>query len=119
MTAKLNHTNILLVDDDPAVRNICRIILESAGYTVIEADSPLTAIEFWKIYAQDIDMLVTDYDMPELTGLELLTFLRISNPKLKVLLISGNCQEPIPASVIFLQKPFSPSILTETVRRCI
>jgi DNA-binding NtrC family response regulator len=106
------------VDDDPGVRHICRIVLELAGYEVIEADSPHTAMELWKIHAQDIDLLVTDYDMPELTGLELLTFLRVSKPNLKVLLISGKCQEPIPASVMFLQKPFTPRILTETVRRC-
>ena len=114
---KILKTFILLVDDDRQLRRICRIVLERAGYCIIEADSARAAEPLWDEHARRIDMLVTDFEMPGITGLKLSVLLRATKPELKVLIISGNCQEAIPSSIQFLRKPFLPSELVETVRR--
>ena len=116
---KIEKTVILLVDDDRQLRRICRIVLERAGYGIIEADSARAAEPLWNEHAHCIDMLVTDFEMPGLTGLQLSALLRATKPELKVLVISGNCQEAIPSSIQFLLKPFLPSDLVGTVRRCL
>ena len=119
MSAKKQISKILLVDDDPSVRRICRIVLERAGFGVIEADSGHTAHTLWQMHGHGIDLLVTDYEMPGLTGLQLSALLRTAKPELKVLLISGHLRESLPHCIEFLQKPFSASDLTEAVHRCI
>ena len=85
MSAKKQISKILLVDDDPSVRRICRIVLERAGFGVIEADCGHAAQIAWEAHAQGIDLLVTDYEMPGLTGLQLSALLRTAKPELKTL----------------------------------
>ena len=119
MSAKKQISKILLVDDDPSVRRICRIVLERAGFGVIESDSGHTAHTLWQMHGHGIDLLVTDYEMPGLTGLQLSVLLRNAKPSLKVLLISGFIQDSIPSSIAFLPKPFSSVDLTEAVHRCL
>ena len=119
MSAKKQISKILLVDDDHSVRRICRIVLERAGFSVVEADSGHAAQIAWEAHAQGIVLLVTDYEMPGLTGLQLSVLLRNSKPDLKVLIISGFIQDSIPSSIAFLSKPFSSVDLTEAVHRCL
>ena len=119
MSAKKQISKILLVDDDHSVRRICRIVLEHAGFDVIEADSGHAAQIAWEAHAQGIDLLVTDYEMPGLTGLQLSVLLRNAKPELKVLIISGFIQDSLPSSMTFLAKPFSSVDLTDAVHRCL
>ena len=119
MRAKTNYPLILLVDDDNSVRRVCRIVLERAGFSVLEADSGHSAQTVWNAHAHAIDMLVTDFEMPGMTGMQLSALLRNAKPELKVLVISGFIREIIPDSIAFLPKPFSPVDLTDAVYRCI
>ena len=119
MSAKKQISKILLVDDDHSVRRICRIVLERAGFSVVEADSAHAAQIAWETHAQGIVLLVTDYEMPGLTGLQLSVLLRTAKPELKVLIISGFIHDSIPSSIAFLAKPFSSVDLTEAVHRCL
>lgn len=119
MSAKEQISKILLVDDDHSVRRICRIVLERSGYNVIEADSAHAAQTVWDQHSHCIDMLVTDYEMPGLTGLQLSALLCSAKPRLKVLIISGCLRELIPHYIAFLQKPFTASDLMEAVGRCL
>ena len=120
MSDKKHTHTILLVDDDAAVRRLCRIILEQAGHNVIEADSAESAQELRATCSESIDLLVTDYHMQGLTGLQLAVSLRSSKPNLGVLLISGGAiREPVPMSIGFLAKPFSPSQLTQAVSKAL
>jgi DNA-binding NtrC family response regulator len=119
MSNTKQNPKLLLVDDDHSVRRLCRLILERAGFGVMEADSPVDAQTLWKLHGQGIDMLVTDFEMPGTTGLQLSASLRATKPNLRILLISGNCREIIPGSIAFLSKPFSPSDLLEAVGRCL
>jgi DNA-binding NtrC family response regulator len=119
MNATKQNPKLLLVDDDHSVRRLCRLILERAGFGVIEADSALAAQTVWEANAHAIDMLVTDFEMPGMTGLQLSAVLRTARPELKILLISGNIRESVPSSIAFLAKPFRPSDLTDAVHLCL
>jgi DNA-binding NtrC family response regulator len=119
MNAITQSSVILLVDDDHNVRRLCRIVLDRAGFRVIEADSPDAAQAAWNIHGQGIDMLVTDFDMPGMTGLQLSASFRAAKPELKILLVSGNSGVAVPSSIAFLPKPFCPSDLTEAVCQCL
>lgn len=118
ITTKHNPV-ILLVDDDHLVRELCRKALERSGFRVLEADSPHVAQALWKAHALDIEMLVTDFEMPGMSGLQLSALLVAAKPSLKILLISGNCCEAIPENIVFLPKPFLSSTFVETVRGCL
>jgi len=116
MNSNKSNPVILLVDDDTQIRRLLRLILERDGFLVIEADSGLSALSLWRGHGQTIDLLITDLDMPGMTGLQFLAALQATKADLKTVLISGNCIEFVPESVSFLQKPFSADQLVAAVR---
>ncbi len=78
---------VAVVDDDDAVRDSIRFLLEMAGYTVLAYDSPLRMLDNeWRT----LDCLVVDHHMPGVTGLELLAQLRSEGARLPVVLITGS-----------------------------
>jgi DNA-binding response OmpR family regulator len=80
---------LLVVDDDPMVRNLETLLLREHGYTVLEAES---AAEALRVAASTvaIHLLVTDFSMPEVDGLELTRRFRAVHPKTPVLMVSGS-----------------------------
>ncbi len=117
---------ILLVEDEEAVRNLTRRILEDYGYRVLEAASGPAALAVWEQRAQEIDLLLTDVIMPDgLTGGELAEQLRARRPGLRVVLSSGYSPEVAGKDLrreerrYFLQKPYSTGKLAQTVRDCL
>ena len=115
------NETILLVEDDVNVRSLCRRILESCGYTLLEAADGVEALELLKSQSSSIHLLLTDVVMPRMNGPKLLEAIRPEAPDLPVLFISGYADEVIlktipPAQMNLLRKPFSPSQLTERVR---
>ena len=104
---------ILLVEDEPAVRQITSIALKQQGFVVIEAKSCSEALELARRYADRIDGLLTDVIMPELNGPELVRKMHTILPDLPVLYMSGYSYDTISqipnlgASQRILQKPFS------------
>jgi PAS domain S-box-containing protein len=113
---------ILLAEDEPGVRMIAKLSLESHGYNVIDAASGMEAAELAEQYAGRIDLLVTDVIMPQMSGRQLADTLTAKFPGLKVLFLSGYTDDAVmrhgilAAEVSFLQKPFSPVALTRKVR---
>ncbi len=79
---------ILVVDDEPMVRDILRVTLEREGFAVIEAADGPEALEAARKY--DPAMVITDINMPEMSGRELLERLKMEKPALPVFLISGS-----------------------------
>jgi len=79
---------ILLVDDEPLVRIGTAAMLEDAGYTVIEASAPEEALQAVR-NGLKFDLLVTDFAMPAMNGVQLAAELRKHHPALPVLLITG------------------------------
>ncbi len=113
---------ILLVEDDDAVRELAREVLESRGYKVLEARHGREAIQTAERHQGRIDLLVTDVVMPRMRGTELAGELLSRRPEVKVLYMSGYTGDRLgPGDLAgeasgFLQKPFAPDTLSRKVR---
>ena len=103
---------ILLVEDDDAILNLSKMILESLGYTVVAARTPVNAVHLAEEHPGDLHLLITDVVMPEMNGRELAEQLRAVRPNLKCLYMSGYTADVIAhrglldEGVNFIQKPF-------------
>jgi len=113
---------VLLVEDEKTVRLFTKIVLESCGYTVLEAPHGGEAVRLAENHDGPIHLLATDVVMPEISGRNLAERLSASRPGLKVLFLSGYTDDAVirhgvlEAGVAFLQKPFSPRALAQKVR---
>jgi signal transduction histidine kinase/ActR/RegA family two-component response regulator len=112
---------ILLAEDEAPVRALARLMLERAGYTVVEAATPAEA-EARSLSMPTIDLLLTDVVMPGGTGPELFRRLSARRPSLRVLFMSGYAERDLfdRAAVAhagaFLPKPFTKDELIARVR---
>jgi two-component system cell cycle sensor histidine kinase/response regulator CckA len=113
---------ILLAEDEAAVRNLARRVLEKHGYKLLLAATGRDGVQVAEQHAGPIDLLVTDVVMPEMGGRELAQRLTALQPGLKVLFLSGYTDDAIvhhgvlDAGVAFLQKPFKPDDLVQKIR---
>ncbi len=110
---------ILIVEDQPATAQITRILLESWGYKVLEVHSPADAIEVFERQGHEVDLLLSDVIMPEMSGPQLADELVRRNPGLRVIFMSGYPNEELlkRESAAFLPKPFNPASLSRIVRK--
>jgi PAS domain S-box-containing protein len=113
---------ILLVEDEEPVRTVARDILERQGYRVLEAESGGDALELCNSYAGSIDLLLSDVVMPKMSGPELARRLAKFRPTAKVLYMSGYTEDAmlrhgaLSAGIEFIQKPFTPEMMSRRVR---
>jgi signal transduction histidine kinase len=113
---------VLLVEDQPDVRNLAREVLESFGYRVLEAINGAAALELAGQYKGRIHLLLTDVVMPVMNGTELARRLATLRPETKVLYTSGYTENVIvhqgilKPGIAFVPKPLSPDVLVEKVR---
>jgi two-component system cell cycle sensor histidine kinase/response regulator CckA len=113
---------VLLVEDNDAVRELTRMVLQGGGYSVLEARNAAEALKVYQQRRERIDILLTDVIMPGRSGVSLAAELKSLQPDLKVLLVSGfpqnalEDQSILDAGAHFLQKPFSPVSLGLKVR---
>jgi two-component system cell cycle sensor histidine kinase/response regulator CckA len=113
---------ILLVEDEEAVRNLCRAVLESRGYTVLEARDGKEGLSIAQNYDGTIHLLLSDLIMPRASGREIAEELGGLRPGMRVLFMSGYTDEAnLPGAVkevrgTFLQKPFTPGDLAQKIR---
>ncbi len=84
--------NILLVEDEPKVREVTRKVLEMGGYCVLAANEPAAAALIAGDESTKIDLLLTDVIMPGMNGPELARKLRDSRPELVTLFMTGVCR---------------------------
>jgi two-component system, chemotaxis family, chemotaxis protein CheY len=78
---------ILVIDDEEAIRELLRVILEKAGYSVLEAPNGLVGLQIYR--AHPVDLVITDMRMPEKGGLETIQELRHDFPEARIIAISG------------------------------
>jgi len=122
---KGGHETILLVEDEPVLRELARVILKDYQYQVLEAGTGAEAIRMWEQHHGKIDLLLTDMVMPEgMSGRELAEQLRSRKPELKVIYTSGYSEDVMGnetgvRDAMFLQKPYPPPLLAKTVRECL
>ena len=110
---------ILVVDDEAAVRNLITNVLRRAGYQVFDAVDGDDAVEKLKTRAGPVHLLLTDFVMPGMNGVELAAAARKQGLVATVLVISGYTSSQVAAEdrkFDFLQKPMAPSQLLEKVR---
>jgi CheY-like chemotaxis protein len=113
---------ILLVEDEAEVRATAREALRLYGYTVLEAENGRAALECCRAYHGNIDLVLTDVVMPEMSGRELGERLKAEYPELPVIYMSGYTDDAVIRHGVlrsgsnFIQKPFSPATLTQAVR---
>ncbi|MBN1601316.1 MAG: PAS domain S-box protein [Chitinispirillaceae bacterium] len=89
LTTASSKKTILLVEDESEVMDITRMMLERLGHRVLPADTPGLALSIAEKHGAEIDLLIVDVVMPEMTGLELSDQLLLLHPGLKVLYMSG------------------------------
>jgi two-component system, cell cycle sensor histidine kinase and response regulator CckA len=125
-TVRGGQETILLVEDESPVRIMVRNILKRYGYQVLEAKNGMEALQVWANYKQQIHLLFTDMVMPEgLTGRELAEQLLAERPELKVIYSTGYSMDlsdqglALQEGLNFLQKPYEPQTLAQTVRNCL
>jgi len=106
----------LLVEDEEAVRQLVRRILESRGYKVLLARHGGEALELIHQIDLPIQLLLTDAVMPVLSGPELLRRAIALRPQMKLAIMSGYTDRPAVTGVPFIGKPFTPAELERRVR---
>jgi two-component system, cell cycle sensor histidine kinase and response regulator CckA len=113
---------ILLVEDEPGVRQLVREMLQRLGYTTVEAGGGAEALRLFEQHQGSIDLLLTDVIMPQMSGRDLAERLRAVRPSLKVLYISGYTDDMLAhhgvleSNVFLLPKPFAPDELAKKLR---
>jgi two-component system cell cycle sensor histidine kinase/response regulator CckA len=109
---------VLVVDDEEPLATLAALFLTRAGLKTIKATSGEQALDLW---TPDVDILLTDCAMPDLSGEQLALRLLDRNPALKILFMSGNTPESLDSSIPlrpgfnFIQKPFVSSELVDFV----
>jgi signal transduction histidine kinase len=114
---------ILLAEDEDQVRAVAREILTALGYHVLEAASPANALRLCKQHPGQINLLLTDVVMPNVSGRELAQQIATIRPEIRVLFMSGYTDDAIvnhgvlDTGLAFLQKPLTPLSLGRKVRQ--
>lgn len=112
---QLDGTRVIVVDDEPLVGAIVTEALESAGCQVRHFTSPNAALEAIADAATDVDLLISDVVMPEISGPELVRRANELNPHIAVLLMTGYAAHEDVASGTTLFKPFTMATLLDAV----
>ncbi|HEY3490147.1 MAG TPA: ATP-binding protein [Candidatus Deferrimicrobiaceae bacterium] len=116
---------VLVADDEEAVRDVARMMLEGAGFTVLTAADGIDAVELFRKRQGDIAAVVLDMTMPRMGGEDAFRELRRIDPGVRVVLSSGyNEQETVnhflgKGLAGFIQKPYRTKMLTEKVQEAI
>ena len=89
----MEKKKILIVDDDETNINFVRRILEEYGYQFITADNGLDGFIVWENKKDEINLIITDLNMPWMNGKELIQKIRDSGSEVKIILMSGDYTE--------------------------
>jgi DNA-binding NtrC family response regulator len=117
------RTRVLLVEDNALVRSTLLQALEVGGFEAIGAGDAAEALAV--LGQRRIDVVVADYHLPRITGLELLAAIRGSAPGMALILYSGGMTDTMVADAadfgvrVVLEKPVSPARLVQAVRAAV
>jgi two-component system, cell cycle sensor histidine kinase and response regulator CckA len=113
---------VLLIEDDPALRELVLTLLEGGGYTVLWDETPAAALALVGRHAGPIHLLLTDVTMPGMSGPDVAARFGALRPEAHVLYMSGypaavvGQRQPLPAGAPLLEKPFTEESLLRKVR---
>jgi signal transduction histidine kinase len=114
---------ILVAEDEDALRGLAVQVLRGRGYTVLETSEGAEALAVCEALGNKIDLILTDVVMPKMSGTELAEKVASLYPDIKVLYMSGYQgaaifrHGEINMETVYLQKPFTPAVLADKVRR--
>ena len=112
---------ILVAEDDPIIRRLLITLLEPEGHHVLAARDGLHALNLSQAHAGEIALLITNVNMPELTGHQLARQIRLARPDIRIIIVSGEKEETFPPDSkeyhVALLKPIDPKQLITTVRK--
>jgi two-component system cell cycle sensor histidine kinase/response regulator CckA len=121
MQHDLGSPLVLVVDDDSQIRRYIKIVMQSAGVQVLEAEDGFEALEVFRVWRGRIDLVITDIRMPRLKGTDLAILLRRESSTIPLIFVSG---EPIPPDMnipgkefLFIEKPFAAKVLLDAACR--
>jgi two-component system, cell cycle sensor histidine kinase and response regulator CckA len=115
------ESTVLLVEDEPVVRDVTRAVLEHAGYRVIDCNGPEEALRLAGELRGRIGLLLSDVVMPSMNGPELASRLQSLQPGLITIFMSGYADHVVlrkamkSGTASFIQKPFTISVLLSRV----
>jgi two-component system, cell cycle sensor histidine kinase and response regulator CckA len=125
-TRGTGHETVLIIEDEPAIRNLFSLSLRGHGYKVLEAGDGNEALRVvGSAGCQCVDVVVTDVVMPNMGGTVFIRRLEEKHAAVKVIFMSGYADETINrhgvdlSGHIFLQKPFSPDVLVSAIRNAL
>ncbi len=116
------HETILLVEDEPLVREMTAQVLRTHGYNVLVAENGSEALSVAHDLSSPIHLVITDVVMPQMSGRQLADILRGNRPGIKILYMSGYTENSIvhhgvlEEGIAFIAKPFTPTGLLKRVR---
>lgn len=111
---------ILLADDEEVLRMLTVDTLEDEGFEIDEAEDGQEAVDM--LETKRYDLLILDYMMPRMTGLEVVKYVRAKNTPIKILMLTAKSQQQDieclkdAGANYYMAKPFSPTKLVEAVR---
>ena len=111
---------ILLVDDDALISDSTAYLLEDLGHEVIEADSGANALEVLRS-GKKVDLLITDYSMPKMTGMQLAHAARELRPDLPIVIATGYADLPLGTTmdIVRLRKPYQQHQLAAEIAKAL
>ncbi len=121
-TMQRGTETILVVDDEPSIRDLVMDSLQPLGYKVTEASCYAEALQICEMKEETIDLLLTDVIMPGKSGRELADLFQEKQPETKIVFMSGYSEkyfsphEESRERIVFIQKPLVPSMLTKRLR---
>jgi CheY-like chemotaxis protein len=120
---RMTSGTILLAEDDDMVRLFVCSVLQRHGYRVLEANDGAAALALaMRVGVDEIDLVVTDVDMPVLTGIQLARCLKRWRPELKILYMTGDPAvhlDELGREGVVIEKPFAYGTLVRGVDTCL
>ena len=119
--SKNKDITILLIDDETLITQYLTIVLENNGYKVITYNDPIEGLDYFRNNSDNVDVVISDQTMPELTGLELAKSILQSEYDVPFILCSGYSDFTIESSEtdigvdVFLKKPFDDKVLLQHI----
>lgn len=119
----MTNGTVLLAEDDDMVRSFVRSVLQRHGYRVLEANDGAAALALARrVGFDEIDLVLTDIDMPRLSGIQLARCMKRWRPELKILYMTGDPGvhvDELRSEGVVIEKPFSYATLVQGVDTCL
>jgi two-component system, cell cycle sensor histidine kinase and response regulator CckA len=113
---------ILLIEDEVNLRELMTKILQGYGYRVLTAGDGVEAIDQFELHRKEIAIVLSDMDLPRLDGSEVFSIMKLKDPNVKVILVSGYLEPQFKSELLkagakdFVQKPYVPSEVLKKMR---